>query len=111
MDATLAETPQHFPHVCLDGRQDGPVVNTNHTIPGYGILYLSRQQLRDYTRLVPEIVVELASEIGWMSAVEHEETVGGRDSKITELEGRLAELEPVERALNAAASRFAEVEK
>lgn len=102
MNPVLVDRPVQFPHVCLDGRQDGPVVTVHKHIQGWGVVYLSRVMLLESTRLLPDVVDELAGERGWVPAGQLAE----RDVRIEELEGRLAELEPVERALVDAAARF-----
>lgn len=106
MNPMLVDSPTFFPGTCVDGRQDGPVVDTFYEPPGYGRLYLSRQMLRDCTRLHRGTVEELAGELGWTPPAEHHAAVSKLEQRVAELEGRLAELEPVERALTAAASRF-----
>lgn len=112
MNPVLADTPRMFPHVCLDGRQDGPVVLLCNPPDGFwrGSIYASRSMIRDSARLVPAVVEELAGEIGWVSAADHAAELSKRDLRIADLEGRLAELEPVERALFDAARRFEAVE-
>lgn len=104
MEPQLVDVPNLAPHACIDGRQDGPVVLTGLNFRGYGVVYLSRQMLRDCTRLLPAVVEELAGEIGWVAENEHVEALRERDSTIRELEGRLAELAPVERAMNRLAT-------
>lgn len=106
MNPVLVEAPSLFPHACIDGRQDGPVVLTGRELPGFGVVYLSQQMLRDSTRLLPALVEELAGEIGWVAPDHGDAVLEDRDRRIAELEGRLAALEPVERALIDAAERF-----
>lgn len=112
LEPMLVETPSLYPHMCIDGTQDSPVVDACLRAGNFGRVYLSRRILRDSTRLMPEIVEELAGEIGWVAPEMLDEALKLLDgqladsqAKVAELEGRLAELESVERALERAAAK------
>ena len=92
-DPQVVETPHLFPGACVDGRQDGPVVDTFYEPLGYGRVYLSRQMLRDSTRLFPHIVAELAEEMGFVRPEIHASMIQTRDEEIQAAHRDVAALE------------------
>ena len=98
----LVDSPRIHPGICLDGNQQA-CVDTFLEPPGYGRVYLSRPMVRDAARLFPGLREELAGEILWVDAVAHQEAIDERDRRIEELETRLAELLPIERAITRVA--------
>lgn len=96
----LAEAPSMRPHVCVDGSQNGVIVDTGITHPVYGRMYWPAHLVRDAGRLIG--LVE-ASERD--SARAEAKTLA---AKVAELEGELAELLPVRDAIDRAAGRFGE---
>lgn len=98
MESQLVETPRFFPGTCIDGRQDGPVIDTFYEPPGYGRVYLSQTMVRHAALLL--------GMVDKTDITERDEKLRKQDRRIAELEGELAELEPVKRALTSAAARY-----
>lgn len=86
------------PAQALDGRQDGPLVDTRYNVPGYGRLYLSWQTIRDCARLY-----------GMAEQDQFEQAEADRamlQERVTELETELAEAQPILAAISAAHARY-----
>lgn len=102
MQMLLVDAPSMRPHVCVDGSQTGPLVDTQLTHPTYGRMYWPRR-----------LVLEAARLYGFVAPDEHmeaTETVKTLRARVLELEGELAELQPVRDALRGAAARFSDEE-
>lgn len=105
MEMMLVEGPRIRPYVCVDGSQEGPVVDTLLAAVG-GRVYLSPRMVRDAARLY-----------GFVERAEHDTVVSALTLRldvaaqtIVDLEGEVAELQPVRDALIGAAARFGELE-
>ena len=98
MEMQLVETPAIRPHLCVDGSQAGPVVDTMITHPAYGRMYWPKR-----------LVVEAARLYGMVPREEHDaavEAATGLAVRVAELEGEVAELQPVRDAISRASSRY-----
>lgn len=78
----LVDRPRIMPGRTIMGSTVGPVVDTQMVLPKGGCVYLSRIEVHEAARLMPEVVAELATDFGWLAA-----------EKAAELEQRIADLE------------------
>lgn len=86
------------PAAALGGRQDGPLVDTRYTIPGYGRLYLSWQTVRDCARLYGMVEEDTFAESEADRAVMRE--------RVVELETELAEAAPLLASISKLSERL-----
>lgn len=103
MEMQLVDGPAVRPFICIDGSQAGPVVDTLITHPAYGRMYWPKR-----------LVIEAGRLYGSVTADEHAvvlATVKELEAKLTELEGRLAEIAPMEQAFLNAAARFGQIDE
>jgi len=102
--------PVLSPFQCLgDAEVTGPCVSVG-MYRGGGVAYISRRTIRDSARLIPDVIAELASEIGWVAPDDHAAKVAELEAAVTERDTRLAELEPMERAIARASARWGDTE-
>ena len=114
MQPILVEEPTRFPGKCfLDGQVRGPallVTQIPDPVYFHGAVYFSRGLIRDSARMMRDVVEELARELRWVPADEHERELVERDRRIVDLEAQVAELEPVMRGVALAVSRYGDTE-
>ena len=92
----LVEAPVLRPFTCVDGSQNGPLVDTLITHRMYGRMYWP-------TRLVVE-AARLLGMVDKEAAAETEAQLAAARKRLVEVEGELAELQPVAAAIGRAAT-------
>src|SRR5438067_1783134 len=104
----LAERPALMPGMTLTGSTTGPVVDTEKILVNGGRVYLSRIEVAEAVRLMPEVAEERAAALGWVSP---EEADGERvlaAARIAELEAELAVAQTLDGShVDAVADRMA----
>lgn len=91
------------PAQALDGRQDGPLVDTRYNVPGYGRLYLSWQTIRDCARLYGMLESDVAL------AVEQE--LADTRIKLAQAETALADAAPILASIAKLSDKFRDTDE
>lgn len=63
----LVDRPFIMPGRTLIGSTEGPVVDTEVILGNGGRVYLSRQEIREAVKLVPDVAEALLADLGWLS--------------------------------------------
>lgn len=102
LEIALVDRPFVFPGRCLDGTQDGPVIDLCVELPmELGRAYLSMRQLRDALRVAPKSLIhQLVTERGdYVPAGEHRQIVTELEAELVEARHEIEELRSVSLAM------------